>query len=226
MVTNSILHYHILKSFVERGAAPAITELAVTLGESPDAVRDALVALEEHHGAVLHPVSKEVWAAHPFSAAPTNFWVENAAGGWWANCAWCAMGVVHLVGGTAAVTTTLGARTKQVTVHITDGELNDAGFLVHFPVPMARAWDNVVYACSTMLLFDSEASIAEWCRRSRIPRGDVRPLDRVLELAKVWYGRHLDPDWTKWSATQAAALFRRFGLDGPVWQIAEAADRF
>jgi hypothetical protein len=136
------------------------------------------------------------------------------------------MGVVSLVGGTATVTTTLGAESKQVTVHVRDGILQDAGLYVHFPVPMARAWDNVIYTCSTMLLFESEARVADWCARSRIPRGDIQSLGRVLEFARAWYGRHLRPDWTKWSAAEAAALFEQFGLTGPIWQIEQADDRF
>jgi hypothetical protein len=47
-----------------------------------------------------------------------------------------------------------------------------------------------------MLLFDSEAQIDHGCRRHRIPKGNVQPLSRVFEFAKVWYGRHADPTST------------------------------
>jgi hypothetical protein len=216
----------ILTSFVEHGHAPSIADLAAALNESPDVIKQGLIALEEYHGVVLHPASKEIWVAHPFSAAPTNFWVQTSRRGWWANCAWCAMGVVHLVGGTATTTTTLGAQSRQVTLHVDSGRLREVGYLVHFPVPMSKAWDNVVYTCSTMLLFDSEQSVDDWSIAARIPRGDTRPLAVVLEFAKAWYGQHLQPDWTKWSAAEAAILFKQFNLDGPIWQIEAAEDRF
>ena len=54
----------------------------------------------------------------------------------------------------------------------------------------------MIYTCSTMLLFDSEAQIDHGCRRHRIPKGNVQPLSRVFEFAKVWYGRHADPTST------------------------------
>ena len=40
--------------------------------------------------------------------------------------------------------------------------LLDADFLVHFPVPMTRAWDNVIYTCSVMLLFRTEEEVNDW----------------------------------------------------------------
>ncbi len=81
------LHYHIMQSFVTRGYAPTVAELAVALDTTPDDVRTALRALEEYHGVVLQPANQEIWAAHPFSAAPTNFWVEAEHVSCWANCA-------------------------------------------------------------------------------------------------------------------------------------------
>ena len=83
-----------------------------------------------------------------------------------------------------------------------------------------------IYTCSMMLLFDSEAKIDDWCDRHRIAKGNVQPLARVFDLAKVWYGRHADPDWKKWSGEEAKAIFERFGLTGPTWDIPTSAARF
>lgn len=226
MITHSELHYRIIRSFVEQGYAPTMADLADGLAESPQDVRVALEALEDAHGVVLHPTTREIWVAHPFSAAPTNFWIESGDRGWWANCAWCAMGAVTLIGGTGTITTTVGAESKQVVLRVEKGALMEAGLYVHFPIPMARAWDNVIYTCSTMLLFESEEQVTDWCARHRIARGDLQPVSRVLEFAKDWYGRHLDRDWTKWSAAEAAALFERHGLAGDTWRIAPEAARF
>jgi hypothetical protein len=225
-ITRSELHYRILTAFVERGCPPRVDELARTLAASPDAVRSALIDLQEYHGVVLHPGTQEVWVAHPFSAAPTNFWVRTPRVACWANCAWCAMGAVTLLGGHATVSTTIGAEAKQVELHVRDGALQQRGLLVHFPVPMANAWDNVIYTCSVMLLFESEAEVDDWCARHRIARGDVQPLATVLAFAKDWYGRHLDREWKKWSPAEAAALFARHGFRHPVWQLAGGGDRF
>lgn len=223
---HSSLHHAIVSHIVERGHAPSIDMLAARFGQSRDDVAQALRALHDYHGVVLHPVSGEVWVIHPFATAATNFWVRTARGEWWGNCAWCSMGVVALTGNSGTVTTTLGGETRQVTIRIDNGVVRDEGYFVHFPIPMAKAWDNVVYTCSNMLLFDSPAAVDDWCARHRVPRGDVQPLQKVLDFAAVWYGRHLDEHWTKWTSDQARELFARFDLHGPTWEIPGAAERF
>jgi hypothetical protein len=225
-ISNSSLHYAIIKYFVDHEHAPSIDQLTAYFNEPRVAVVAGLRALQNYHGVVLHPETMEVWVIHPFACAPTNFWVQSQKGGWWGNCGWCSMGIAALVGGTATITTTSGGEAKQVTARLVNGELLDEGLFVHFPVPMRRAWDNVVYTCSTMLVFDSEAKIDDWCKRHDIPKGDVQPLLRVWEFAKVWYGQHLDPAWEKWSVEEAKAIFEKFGLTGPIWDIPTSAERF
>ena len=83
-------------------------QLAAHFSQPRDAVIAALKALQEYHGVVLHPASSEIWVIHPFSAAPTNFWVQGTRGGWWSNCAWCSAGIAALVGD-VTITTMLGA---------------------------------------------------------------------------------------------------------------------
>ncbi|MBC7895157.1 MAG: hypothetical protein H7066_07075 [Cytophagaceae bacterium] len=225
-LTHAALHCAILMHLVEHGNAPTIDGLSAHFGQSREHVVFALKALQDYHGVVLHPVSNEVWTIHPFATAPTNFWVQTPRGQWWGNCAWCSMGVIALVGNTGTVTTTLGAEVKQATVHIDDGVLREDGYFVHFPVPMKHAWDNVTYTCSNMLLFDSLAAVDDWCARHRMPRGDVQPLANVVAFARAWYGRHLDEQWTKWTADEARALFAQFALTGPTWEIPGVAERF
>ena len=96
------------------------------------------------------------------------------------------------------------------------------------PFRMRHVWDNVIYTCSTMLLFESEAKIDDWCNRHRIPKGSVQPLSRVFELAKglVWPARVTFPPWKKWSSEEAQAIFEKFGLTGPTWDIPTNAARF
>jgi hypothetical protein len=222
---HSSLHYAIIRHFLDHQCAPSIDSLAAHFDQPRQAAIAALQALQDYHGVVLHPVSSEIWVSHPFSAAPTNFWVRSSKGSWWSNCAWCSAGIAALVGD-VSVTTTLGAEGRPATVQIADGKVLNEGLLVHFPVPMRKVWDNVIYTCSTQLLFDSEASIDDWCRRHRIAKGSVQPFSRVYEFAKVWYGRHADPAWKKWSADEAQAIFANFGFTGAIWDLPAGGARF
>lgn len=124
------------------------------------------------------------------------------------------------------ITTTLGAEGEQITLTVTDGDLVDDDHVVHFPVPMRHAWDNVIHACSVMLLFTDAAEVDAWCGRHGIARGDAQPVRTVWEFARTWYGRHLDADWRKWTVREAADIFRRFGLTGDIWALGGGSDRF
>lgn len=225
-ISNSTLHYTIIKFIVEHCYAPEIDELSELLNSPREVVFDALQKLQEDHGVVLHPNSSRIWVAHPFSLAPTNFIVRCGNREWWGNCAWCSLGVAALLAKDVTITTTLGANHKQVDVHIRDGIVVETDYLVHFPVPMSSAWGNVIYTCSTMLLFESEQHIDRWSDSHRIAKGDVQSITRIWEFSRVWYGNHLNPEWKKWTAEEAQHIFDRFELRGPIWKIPVSDSRF
>lgn len=218
-LNHSTLHHHVMERIVLEGIAPTVKDIATTFGVSSSESLRALKSLEDYHGVVLHPKSSEIWVMHPFSLAPTNFWIQSERGSWWGNCAWCSLGAAALLGGDLTITTTLGGESKQVVVEVRKGEVTNKDLHIHFPVPMRKAWDNVIYTCSTMLMFESESDVDDWCERHGLPRGDIQPIQRIWEFSKVWYGNHLDPHWVKWSVDEAKDIFRRFGLTHAVWDV-------
>ena len=225
-ISNAKLHYTIIKFIIDQGYAPEQDKLAHLLNTTEDEIVTALQSLQVDHGAVLHPNSSKVWVIHPFSLAPTNFLVRAGDREWWGNCAWCSLGVAALLNRDVTITTTLGANGRQVDVHIRNGEVVETDFWVHFPVPMRHAWDNVIYTCSTMLLFEDETAVDIWCRKHRIAKGDVQSITKIWAFAKVWYGNHMNPDWKKWTAKEAQKIFEQFGLGGDIWKIPITDKRF
>ncbi len=225
-MNNSSLHHAIISSFLKDQRAPTVSEIAARFNCGVAAAREGLRALAEYHGVVLQPSSDEVWVAHPFSAAPTTCVVKSGGCTWWGNCAWCSLGVAHLAGGTATIETRIGAIEDYASIRIENGKLIDTDFVVHFPIPMRRAWDNVIYTCSVMLLFRTESQVDSWCVTRGIAKGDVRPLVQVWEFAAEWYARHSDSNWVKWSGREAAEMFQRHGLTGPIWSLSDDSERF
>lgn len=189
---HSVLHYTIIKHIIDTGYAPKVNHLANLLRMSEEDLITALINLQDYHGVVLHPKSHEIWVIHPFSLAPTNFLVSSASGEWWGNCAWCSLGLAALLKQDVTIRTTIGANGRQVIIHIKDGEIVESNYYIHFPIPMQNAWDNVIYTCSTMLLFENESQIDIWCHRHNIPKGDIQPIRKIWEFSKVWYGN--DPN--------------------------------
>ncbi len=223
---NSNLHYAIIKHIIDTGFAPKICDLANTLKLSESNITTALKDLQDYHGVVLHPKSNEIWVIHPFSLAPTNFLVTSASGEWWGNCAWCSLGVAILLNQDVTITTTIGANDRQVSIKIRDGKIIDPNYYIHFPIPMQNAWDNVIYTCSTMLLFENENQIDNWCHRHNFPKGDVQPISRIWEFSKVWYGNHLNTNWKKWTSEEAVKIFDEFKLKSDTWKIPISQARF
>jgi len=225
-MNNSRLHEAIISSFLQKQRAPRIDELALKFSSTADDVRTALRALADYHGVVLHPKSDEVWVAHPFSSAPTTCVVHSAGRRWWGNCAWCSLGVARLAGDDVDIETRIGGIGEAVRIQIRDGALVDNEFVVHFPIPMQEAWDNVIYTCSVMMFFQNAVQVEEWCAERGIPIGDIRPIEQVWAFASEWYARHADPDWKKWSVDEAAEIFKRHGLAGPIWDLPNNDGRF
>ena len=226
MITNGQIHYEIIRHIIDKGYAPNVDALSSILCRPPAEVLESLYSLEQCHGVVLHPNQPDVWVIHPFSLAPTNFLVRNSKGLWWGNCAWCSLGVAALLGTDVTITTRVAAYDKQITVNIKDGQIIEQDLLIHFPIPMRQAWNNVIYTCSNMLIFENELQIEQWVQRHNIPKGDTQSINRIWEFSREWYGNHLNPEWEKWIMDEAKAMFAKYDLKGDTWNLEATATRF
>jgi len=226
MITNSILHYNIIKYIIDYGYAPCTKKLSQILLTEEDEIVKGLYTLQDYHGIVLHPTEPKIWVIHPFSLAPTNFYVQSDRGEWWGNCAWCSLGIAALLKENVTITTTIGAETKQIQINIVNGVIQEKDYFIHFPIAMKDAWDNVIYTCSNMLIFESEGQVDKWALQHDIPKGDVQSLDKIWQFAKAWYGSHLDPNWEKWTLEEAKQMFKVHGLVHEIWDVEKSEERF
>jgi hypothetical protein len=223
---DSRVHAALLRELLARNHAQSPDELAARLDAPRADIDDSLRRLEANHSLILHPGSLDVWMVHPASTTPTLFYVTDGEVGTWAPCIWCALGVAWLRGGELSIHTTLGAQTEQCVLRFCDGVLEPADLLAHLPVPVANAWDNVHKHCALTLVFRDEAAIDRWCAEHDTPRGEVLTLEALSDFARTWYGRHLDEDWRKPTAQEAAALFTDAGLTSAHWHVPGGDERF
>ncbi len=223
---DGLLHHLVLSGIFETGRAPDVESLARAAQTDVDSVRRGLERLDAGHGLVLHPGAHEVWLAHPFALVPTAFFVQGAARGHWAACIWCALGIVEATGQPAQIHTWVAGEGVPLVIDVDAGGIRPPGLLAHFPVPVARAWDNVHRFCGSTLVFVAASDVERWCEQYGVERGDVLPLEQVRELARHWYGGHLARDWRKWSVDEARAIFERVGLTHPTWALPDAEGRF
>ena len=77
-----------------------------------------------------------------------------------------------------------------------------------------------------MLIFENETQVNDWTDKHNIPKGDVQPIEKIWNFSKKWYGKHLDPEWKKWTIEEAKQIFMEFDLVHPIWTLEDSTERF
>lgn len=215
--TESELHAAIIRHVAERGFAPTTTVLRQELGWPEPVVERTLKQLAAIRGVILKPDSFEVWAIHPFTLMPTPTWVEGTSGGWWANCAWCALGIGAALGQDIRIVSRLGAENDALDFRVLDGRASAERLLIHFPFRPHEWWSNPYNPCGGILFFSAESDIDVWCRRHGLPKGDVVEIGTGVALARAWFGEHMQPTWRRKTPEEARRVFRSLGLNDEFW---------
>ena len=133
----------IYQHFASTGEAPARPLLEEWCG-GPGAVDANLRALHDSHAIVL-AADGSIRMALPFSAIPTAYRVSAADGrAWWANCAWDSLAIPAAIGVAARVDARWMDSGQPVDLAITQAGLSHTDGFIHFAVPAAHWWDDIV----------------------------------------------------------------------------------
>jgi hypothetical protein len=136
---------YVYRHFVDFQRPPRPAEAASALQRTTEEVESAYERLAEGHVLVLQPGCHEIRMAMPFSAVPTPFRVSCESRSWWANCAWDALGIPVILDLDATVVTSCADCDQPITVVAESGRVRGGGELIHFAVPAARWWDDIVF---------------------------------------------------------------------------------
>jgi hypothetical protein len=233
------LHYLIVRDIIETGHAPGSPRLAELAELPPDRAEAALRELEQMHGVILVPNSLRIWSVHPFALNPTNFWVRvaqpllaagsafkaspqpkaPATDGWWANCAWCSLGIGATLKQDVTITTSDAGEGAPLEFTIERGKTSRTDLLMNFPYPPEQWWDNPFAPCANILFFTSPARIDSWRARHGHPQGGSLKINTAIRLAELWFGDYASPDWVRKTAERANQIFNELDLDRSFWQL-------
>lgn len=135
----------LMRQIVDAASVPSARALAAATGRELDEIQAAFRDLAQRHVVALEPGSDELRMVHPFSAVPTPWAVHLGARRWFGNCAWDALGIAALFAEPARVETACPDCGERLTV-ASDGRggLEGAG-VVHFGVPAARWYENIIF---------------------------------------------------------------------------------
>ena len=99
--------------------------------------------MQLQHLVVLDDVG-EIRMALPFAATDTGHRVKGDNRTWWANCAWDSLAIPVALGIDAQIEATWLDTGDPVDLVVRNGRLSSTEGFVHFAIPAARWWDDIV----------------------------------------------------------------------------------
>ena len=137
---------HIYETFLATGSPPLVSDTARALKLPPDDAGAAYERLSASRVIVLRPGTRDVLMAAPLSAVPTRFSVRIDDGRrYYANCVWDALGVLAMLDRNGVVDATCADCDAAVDLRVESGVLAPSDAVVHFAVPAARWWEDIVF---------------------------------------------------------------------------------
>ncbi|GAA4633539.1 organomercurial lyase [Actinoallomurus vinaceus] len=210
-------------TLAEEGRAPSAGELAVRWGRSPEETVWGLRELAVRHTIVLGAADDVIRMAHPFSASPMGFVVSPLDGrddrNWWGGCAWDSFGISAALGVDVLIDTACPECGRRHRVTSGPERPPTPELTVHFPLPAARWWDDVVFTCSNIRMFCSPDHLAAWASRTGRVVGRAVGAATVWELSRPWYGDRLAPGFRPHTTEHNQRLLTEVGLAGDFWRL-------
>ena len=137
---------HIYETISQTTQAPSTRDVAQALGAPLAEVEVAFQRLHSKRLLVTEPDDpSRIRMAPPFSGIETPFRVQIQGKVYYANCAWDALGIPAALHQDAVVDAADGHTGEPMTVEVKDGRPIPRPCVVHFAVPAARWWDDIIY---------------------------------------------------------------------------------
>ncbi|HET6350222.1 MAG TPA: organomercurial lyase [Candidatus Krumholzibacteria bacterium] len=136
----------IYRTIAETTHAPTVADVAQQLGARVDDVQNAFAELHAKHLLVPEPGDPtRIRMAPPFSGVSTPFRVTVNAKTYHANCVWDALGIPAALHADGMVRARDAHSKESMTLVIRHGSPKPTPCVVHFAVPAAHWWDDVIY---------------------------------------------------------------------------------
>jgi hypothetical protein len=135
----------IYRHFVATTRAPAVAQVAERVRAAPGAVREAFGRLYAQRLLVLEPDGATIRMAPPFSAVPTQHRVRVGEKDYVANCAWDALGIPAALHRAGEVLSRCDQTLEPIRITVRDDGPQPEPCVVHFPVPAALWWKDIVF---------------------------------------------------------------------------------
>jgi hypothetical protein len=136
---------NIYEMIAANARTPTVSDIAQALGCLPYEVEEAFERLYQKRLLVLQPGTFDIRMAPPFSGIETPFRVLIEGKTYFANCAWDALGVAAALHKDADIDTVCAQSGEAMRFQIRGGTPLPEACVIHFAVPAAHWWDNIIY---------------------------------------------------------------------------------
>jgi len=101
--------------------------------------------LHNRHALFLDLETTTVRMTNPFSGIPTDFKVHANGRTYYANCAWDMLGIPAALHTDTVIEAVCTESNEKVQIEVRDGTITNNQLLIHFPLPFARWYDDLVF---------------------------------------------------------------------------------
>lgn len=143
---DTLVKLNIYETVATTGQLPSSKEVARATGAASQEVEAAFERLHKKRLLVPEPGDPaHIRMAPPFSGIPTNFQVQVKDQTYYANCVWDALGIPAALHQDGIVLSSDAFTGESMTLEIKDAKPVEQACLIHFAVPAARWWEDIVY---------------------------------------------------------------------------------
>lgn len=143
-MSDAALRTFVYDHIIVGGTVPTSAEIGAHFDLGAPAVHERLSSLRIGKTILVHPATREIWMAGPFSAAPSQYKLSDGTTTWYANCAWDMLGVAMLVNRPMIAETHCTDCGERVAVECDpEHPPSECQAIVHFLVPARRWYDDI-----------------------------------------------------------------------------------
>ncbi len=143
---DTLVKLNIYKTIAEASHVPTADEVAQALNARTEQVEAAFERLHQKRLLVPEPGNpSRIRMAPPFSGIETAFRVQVQDKIHYANCAWDALGIPAALHQDAVVNASDAHSGEPITLKVQNGRPEPEPCVIHFAVPAAQWWKDVIY---------------------------------------------------------------------------------
>jgi hypothetical protein len=135
----------IYRHFADTTRPPSLQETAHNFDIDVEHAELLYKDLHERHALFLEPNTVTIRMANPFSGIPTDYKVNANGKTYYANCAWDMLGIPAALHSDAVIDAKCAESNEPIQLEVRDGQVLASDAKVHFPLPFARWYDDLVF---------------------------------------------------------------------------------